>query len=129
MVPLDLFSLVGVRIFKWSTTSQSTVLIELEKSYFDRPKCAASIEKAARKWALRKTSINGVLKARLKDLLSDTGSARKTRARYVSFQLLGDQKHVSMHCVVSDMDPRKKKEQIWQAQDNKLKTEEGSKEL
>lgn len=78
VVPLHLYLLVGVSIYKQLPTCHSTVLVEVKESLIESVEWAPSIEKEARKeedW--RDLPSSGVLKSRLRQSLSDTCGARK----------------------------------------------------
>lgn len=130
VVPLDPFGLVGVGIFKRSFSSESTVLIALAEAHFESAEWAASFEKEATKEeVLSEVCNNGVLRARLRQCLSDACSSAKRKARDELFQQVGYQRLVSRFAVSSDVDLKEKKEEIRQAQEKLLKTVEGSDEL
>lgn len=95
MVPLDPFWLVHV-FHKRSVLFCSTVLVELGDAQFQNAESTVSFEKKATKQELLvKESNNGVLKARVRQLLSDTCSSRNRTSQDVLFYLIGYQRLVS----------------------------------
>lgn len=74
---------------------------------FESEACAVSFKKGRTKdEVLSELSINGILKALLRQSLSDTCSLRKITARHVLSQLLGYQRTVSRYSVSTDADLR-----------------------
>lgn len=76
-VPLDLFSLVEIRIYKRSFASQGKALVKLEEIHLETAEWAASFEKnATEEEVVTDVSNSGAWKALLRKFLSDTCNAR-----------------------------------------------------
>lgn len=80
MISLDPLSLVGVDNYKRLLMFHISMLVELTEAYFKSVEWAVSFEKdTTKEGVLRKLSNIGMLKARLRQSLSETGTARKRK--------------------------------------------------
>lgn len=113
MIPAELPSLVRVRIYSRSVTSQTTALEEPAEDPIESADWSAGFQKKGTKdEVLRNISNKCVLKAHFKQRFSDTPSASKIKAQDLLFQLLWYKGLIRRHFLASNVDLSKKKQGI-----------------
>lgn len=121
VVPLDPFLLVGVGSYKRSFMCHNTVLVEVACAVWQCGMGCDFWKNGTKGKILRAISNNGVLKVHPKHSVSDTWSTRERTPRDLFFQLLAYWKLISRFCAIRNIDLRKIKAEVEQAQEKLLK--------